>query len=314
VSPDAPARHEVAVVVPAFNAAATIDAALASVVAQRVQPTEIVVVDDGSRDDTVRVAQRWDALLPLRVVSKAGNSGAARTRNEGVRHTTAPMIAFLDADDVWFPNHLTACLELHDRLGGVVTGRALRWSEERGIFPGQGEDGEAGPPPGHELEWIVRNHKFGMHALIPRDVFEAVGGFDPSTGAVEDWDLWIRIAASGVPMSRTTTRTFLYRQHEANLSRRVDEVSEAALRLLDRLELEQRPLSKELRAAIRDSRALIAFNRASAHLDADDLGGARRQAAHALTGPPALVARAAVIVASPALYRSLRDRRRDPGS
>jgi GT2 family glycosyltransferase len=308
-SPDR-ARHEVAVVVPAFNAAATIDAALASIAAQRVQPVDVVVVDDGSTDDTVAVAQRWAGILPLRVVRMPENGGPGRTRNEGVRQTSTPMIAFLDADDVWFPNHLSACLEVWDRDGGVVTGRALRWSEEQGIVPGQGEDGEAGPPPGRTLEWLVRHHKFGMHAVVPRAVFEQVGGFDPTMEGVEDWDLWIRIAAAGISMQRTSTRTFLYRQHATNLSLGVDRVSDAALRLLDRLERSQRPLSRELKRAIRDSRALIAFNRASARLDTADFRGARRQAARALFGPPRFSARALAIVMAPAAYASLRDRRR----
>jgi GT2 family glycosyltransferase len=310
VTSPAGADHEIAVVVPAFNAATTIDAALASIAAQQTQPIEVVVVDDGSSDDTVVMAQRWATILPLRVVRTPDNGGPGRTRNEGVRHTSAPMIAFLDADDVWFPNHLSACLEVWGRCGGVVTGRALRWSPEHGIVPGQGEDRETGAPHGRTLEWLVRNHKFGMHAVVPRAVFEQVGGFDPTMEGVEDWDLWIRIAAAGTPMHRTATRTFLYRQHATNLSLSVERVSEAALRLLDRIELEQRPLSRELRLAIRDSRALIAFNRASARLDAADLGGARRQAARALVGPPSLSARAIAILVAPKAYASVRDRRR----
>jgi glycosyltransferase involved in cell wall biosynthesis len=304
---------EVAVVVPAFNAAETIAAALGSVAGQGVAPSEIVLVDDGSHDDTVAIARRWATLLPLRVVTTATNGGPGRARNEGVRQTTAPLIAFLDADDVWFPNHLATCLRLQARTGGVVTGRALRWSEQLGIVPSQGEDGEAGPPAGRTLEWLVRHHKFGMHAVIPRPVFEQVGGFDPTMEGVEDWDLWVRIATAGVPMSRTRTRTFLYRQHATNLSLEVDRVGEAGLRLLARVEREQQPLSKELRSAIRYSRALIAFNRASARLDTGDFAGARRQALRAFSGPLALSARAVTIATAPKLYASLRDRREGTG-
>ena len=296
----------VAVVIPAFNSAATLDAALASIVGQHVQPAEVVVVDDGSRDQTVTIAQRWTAMLPLRVVTMPTNAGPGQARNQGVRNTSAPLIAFLDADDVWFPNHLTTCLELQQRTGGVVSGRGLRWHEQRGIVPGQGEDGDAGPPPDGALVWLIRHHTFGMHAVMPRSVFEQVGGFDPAMEGVEDWDLWLRIAETGCPLRRTETRTFLYRQHDANLSLQVDRIGEACLRVHERVAHEHRPLTKELRAAIRDSSALVAFSRASVRLDTGDFWGARRFAVKALRGPASISLRASAIAVAPKLYARLR--------
>lgn len=296
----------VAVVIPAFNAAETLGAALASIAGQRIQPAEVVVVDDGSQDETVAIARRWAAILPVRVVEMASNAGPGQARNEGVRNTTAPMIAFLDADDVWFPNHLTTCLELQSRTGGVVSGRGLRWHEQRGIVPGQGEDGDAGPPADGALEWLIRHHTFGMHAVIPRAIFDQVGGFDPTMEGVEDWDLWIRIAETGCPMHRTETRTFLYRQHESNLSLQVDRLGDACLRVHERVARNHRPLSKELRSAIRDSNALVAFSRASVRLDTGDFRGARRYAVRALRGPASISLRATAMVTAPKIYVRLR--------
>ncbi len=296
----------VAVVIPAFNAAETLAAALASIAGQRVQPAEVVVVDDGSRDETVAIARHWAAMLPLRVVERPTNAGPGQARNEGVRSTSAPMIAFLDADDVWFPNHLTTCLELQARTGGVVSGRGLRWHEQRGIIPGQGEDGDVGPPVDGALEWLIRHHTFGMHAVMPRSIFEQVGGFDPAMEAVEDWDLWIRIAEAGCPMHRTETRTFLYRQHESNLSLQVDRIGDACVRVHERVVRNHRPLSKGLRSAIRDSGALVAFSRASVRLDTGDFRGARRYAVRALRGPTSISLRAIAIVTAPRLYERLR--------
>lgn|GEM_PF-1361893 len=297
---------DVAVVIPAFNAAETLAAALASIAGQRVQPAEVIVVDDGSHDETIAIAQRWTAMLPVRVVEMPTNGGPGQARNEGVRNTSAPMIAFLDADDVWFPNHLTTCLELQARTGGVVSGRGLRWHEQRGIIPGQGEDGDASPPADGALEWLIRHHTFGMHAVMPRSIFEQVGGFDPTMEGVEDWDLWIRIAEAGCPMHRTETRTFLYRQHESNLSLQVDRIGDACLRVHQRVARDHRPLSKGLRSAIRDSSALVAFSRASVRLDTGDFGGARRYAARALTGQASISLRAIAIVTAPRLYARLR--------
>jgi hypothetical protein len=234
------------------------------------------------------------------------NGGPGQARNEGVRNTSAPMIAFLDADDVWFPSHLTTCLEFQARTGGVVSGRGLRWHEQRGIIPGQGEDGDVGPPADGVLEWLIRHHTFGMHAVMPRSIFEQVGGFDPTMEGVEDWDLWIRIAEAGCPMHRTETRTFLYRQHESNLSLQVDRIGDACLRVHERVARDHRPLSKGLRSAIRDSSALIAFSRASVRLDTGDFRGARRYAVRALHGPASISLRATAIVTTPRLYARLR--------
>jgi glycosyltransferase involved in cell wall biosynthesis len=299
----------VAVVVPAFNARHTLGSALASVAGQQVQPDEVVVVDDASSDDTVTIAREWKSLLPLRVVELPANVGPGRARHEGVSRTSAPLLAFLDADDLWLPNHLEACLAQQARTGGVVTGRALLWDEELGVLPDQDAFVEFAPP-GQALEWLVRHHVFGMHAVLPRVVYERVGGFDPQMEGAEDWDLWLRIAAARVPMSRTDAPTFLYRQHATNLSRDVERVSKAAVRVLDRVERQQRPLSRDLRAAVRDSRALIAYNWASARLDAGDYAGARGRATAALGGPLPLSARAVAIATAPRLYRRARRHRR----
>lgn len=300
--------RSVSVVIPAYNAGRTLQATLASVAGQIERPCRVVLVDDGSDDDTVEVARRWQAQLDVRVIELSSNRGPGHCRNVGVEHSGTALVAFLDADDVWFPNHLHTCLALQDVYGGVVSARGLRWHEELGILPGQGEDGPVGPPEDGLLPWIVRHHTFGMHAVMPRGVFEEAGGFDTMMEGAEDWDLWLRLAARGVPMRRTETRTFLYRQHAGNLSRQVDRVADAGRRVLDRFTADHQPLSPELSRAVRDSRALIAFNQASARIDEGRYGDARRAAARAVRGPAALSARAGVIVAAPRLFARARRR------
>src|SRR5581483_10965231 len=96
----------IAVVVPAWNAAATIDDALGSVAGQTLLPAEVVVVDDRSTDATASLAKAWADRLPITVVSAAARSGPAGARAEAVAASSSPLIAFLDADDVWLPDHL----------------------------------------------------------------------------------------------------------------------------------------------------------------------------------------------------------------
>lgn len=304
---DAP---DVAVIVPAFNAGATIAGALASVAAQHTEPREVIVVDDCSSDATAEVANEWKAMLPLTTIRLERNGGPARARNEGVRRTSGALLAFLDADDLWLPNHLDLCLDLQRRTGGVVAGRGVRWTHGSDLADAGVEGLDAGPPPDASLEWIVRHHSFGMHAIVPRKVFDDVGGFDASLDGAEDWDFWIRVAQRGVPMHRTSSRTFIYRQHEHNLSQQMERHAAAAFRVLDRLERDPVANSPGLRAAIRDSRALVAYAQASAELDAQHYAAARRSAISALRGPWSLSARAAAIAVAPRGFARLRELRR----
>ena len=120
-----------AVIIPAYNAAKTIDRTLESAVAawrycteRLAAEVEIIVVDDQSTDDTAALAEKWSTHGPVRVIRNAVNKGPAFSRNEGVRHSTANFLFFLDADDIFYPNHIHTCLtELlaDDTLGYVFT-------------------------------------------------------------------------------------------------------------------------------------------------------------------------------------------------
>jgi glycosyltransferase involved in cell wall biosynthesis len=95
----------ISVIIPAYNAASTLAECLESVVRQSVRPFEVILVDDGSTDNTRRVAAKFEAKLTLRIVSQA-NSGLGKARNAGMAAATGDAYAFLDADDVWLPSKL----------------------------------------------------------------------------------------------------------------------------------------------------------------------------------------------------------------
>jgi glycosyltransferase involved in cell wall biosynthesis len=116
---------DVTVVIPSFNASATLPRALASVAAQSVQPKEVICVDDASTDDSVALLRQFSirAPFPVRVEALACNGGAARARNHGIRLAESRWIAFLDSDDAWHPGKLSAQLALaastySDLIGG----------------------------------------------------------------------------------------------------------------------------------------------------------------------------------------------------
>ena len=105
-----PPRPQVSVVVPFWNASTFLEEAIASVLAQTFESWELLLVDDGSSDGSTEIAKGHAERLPgrIRYLEHEGhaNRGVAASRNFGVRHATGQYIAFLDADDVWFPNKL----------------------------------------------------------------------------------------------------------------------------------------------------------------------------------------------------------------
>ncbi|MBO1075468.1 glycosyltransferase family 2 protein [Roseomonas marmotae] len=171
------------VVIPAFNSANTLGRTIRSVLSQTVPPLEIIVVDDGSADDTAAVAAAFGPCV--RVIRKL-NGGPASARNLGVSHARGRWIAFLDADDQWGPAKLERQLPytIPDDVGLVHT-----LIDDRADVPEVLD---------FDLLWR-RNWIANSTVLIRRDVFLALGGFDEAREliSVEDYNLWVRLAASG---------------------------------------------------------------------------------------------------------------------
>ena len=188
-----PPAPRVSIVVPAWNAAAFIERTLATVAAQTFRDFEVIVVDDGSSDDTKLVVDRFMEKNGLRGrCIKQENKKIAGARNTGIRAAQAELISFLDHDDLWFPNKLErvmaefgdADLVCHDE-NVVKDGKLVRVSRN-------------GPWAPDMYERLL----FEGNALSPSAVtvkksklFEA-GLFreDPEFNTVEDYDLWMRLA------------------------------------------------------------------------------------------------------------------------
>jgi glycosyltransferase involved in cell wall biosynthesis len=301
---------DVAVVIPAHNASRTIDAALASVAGQTIQPHQVIVVDDDSSDDTAVRATRWRSVLPLEVVSVAVR-GAGRARHEGVRRARASVLAFLDADDAWLPDHLEVCTRLLTETPGVVGAKGIRWRPAATAATRLMEPRVHDVPVERQLDWIIRFHRFGTHVVLERALYHELGGFDPASEGVEDWDLWIRAVRRGVPLRRTDSPTFLYRQHAGNQSRDVVRVGGAALAMLERLENDilTTPEREDVADALRESRARVWLNIAYARLDRGQLRLARRAALRTLRGPWPVALRGAFFSLAPATSARLRSLR-----
>lgn len=183
--------QRVSVIVPTYNRAAAVERAVASVLAQTHTDLELIVVDDGSTDDTgARLATIADDRL--RIV-RQDNAGVAAARNRGLREARCDLLAFLDSDDLWRPGKLACQIEA---LTTAPPSAGLCVTAVEVVGPDQSR--EIRHSPGGRLfePLLLTNsiHAVLSSGLIRRAVFEAVGGFDPRLPAIEDWD-WLQRAA-----------------------------------------------------------------------------------------------------------------------
>ena len=203
----------VTVIIPTFNRSRLILEALSSVFAQTFQDFEIVLVDDGSTDDT------HETLAPfasrIRYIRKA-NGGEASARNRGVHEAHTAFVAFLDSDDRWEPTFLETAmkhLDRHPGLGMVATAcsAAPGGQEHPGIRKRllQGD-----------LYCLLfrRNFITASAVVVNRDCFEVVGFFSENLDQANDYDMWLRIARV-YPMAFLNQPLCRWRQHAGNTSR-----------------------------------------------------------------------------------------------
>jgi glycosyltransferase involved in cell wall biosynthesis len=190
----------VIVIIPAYNAAATIAGTLESVLAQTFKDIEIICVDDGSTDQTRAILESYADRV--RLVEQA-NSGPAAARNNGARNSSGEYLAFLDADDVWMPQYLertVTVLDADPALSLVYCNCALADSDGVAIDTSIVGNGFDHPPSLNELLtrlWPI----MPSAALVRRSAYDKCGGYrDELRGAsfrFEDVDFWIRTREQG---------------------------------------------------------------------------------------------------------------------
>jgi len=199
-------RFGITAVMPAFNAAEFIAESIASLLAQTEPPVEVIVVDDGSKDDTAAMAERAGA----RVIRQA-NGGPAAARNAGIRAATTEGIALLDADDIARPTRLA-----RQRDGLVDSTVAV-------VFSAHDVEGKVPPVPPAVIDFDVlwaRNCIPTSTVLLRKSAWEAVGGFDEARDliGVEDYNFWLRLAHAGWSFSRVPEVLVDYRPTPASLT------------------------------------------------------------------------------------------------
>ncbi len=201
------------VVIPARNAESFIAQTLASVAQQTVLPGEVIVVDDGSDDQTAAIATAAGA----RVLRQSPSQGPGASRNRAAAATREPILAFLDADDQWLPNHAERLLRALHQEGVVFAGSdAEKFGTESGILSTSLESGDT---VDLRDRLIFENPVIQSSVMIERDTFDAAGGYDESMRLSEDYELWSRVAERG-RFAYVGTPTVRRRMHDAQATNR----------------------------------------------------------------------------------------------
>lgn len=190
----------ISVIVPTYNRAHLILDALNSVHAQSYRPLELILVDDGSLDDTAVVVQTWASEWEAEDFSvryiRQPNQGGNPARNHGIQAASGSLIAFLDSDDIWHDKKLekqAAILLANESTGGVYCGL-------QHVFMESGSVQAPSPriyPKGDLLHQMLVHDVTAPTStyLVRAHVFEQVGYFDEQLQARQDWDMWIRLAS-----------------------------------------------------------------------------------------------------------------------
>jgi glycosyltransferase involved in cell wall biosynthesis len=222
----------VTVVVPTYNSGHLVGDALTSVLAQTAPPEAVIVIDDGSTDDTAARLARYGARV--RSIHQS-NQGVSAARNRGLREARSEFVAFLDADDVWHPRKLEiqlSVLRARPDFGLLGTG-TFSWPAE--AAPELSREPAAGRLV--EVPWeqlAVRNVFVTSSVLVRRAVLDRVGEFDTRLQGPEDYDLWLRVAEAA-PTGNLDSPLTGYRDAPGSLSKQARRMEEGMLRIVAKL-------------------------------------------------------------------------------
>jgi len=221
-----PKTQLVSIIIPTYNCQQYIAQAIDSIRSQCYKNIEIIVIDDGSTDNSAKIAEQYGE--PVKVIHQT-NQGPAAARNRGVAESSGEFIAFLDGDDLWLPNKLAPQIRLlqdHPDID-IAYGAFRKWAADN--------NGEYPPPEqfisggdNSELDialsgWIYHkllldNYIHIITAVIRRSLFNELGGFNESFQTGEDYDFWLR--ASRISQAYKLAKPVaLYRENPASTTR-----------------------------------------------------------------------------------------------
>ena len=208
----------VSVVIPAYNCARYVAEAVESVLNQSCRPLEIIVVDDGSKDNTTEILKTFEDRI---VYIYQENAGEPAARNTGIRRAQGEFIAFLDADDLWLPDKLNLQMNYFDNHPEVALVYSdMKFFDETGIVHESVKEWlKMSPPSGHIFPQLFTETLFGSGTVIFRKAcVDRVGFFDELFLVGSDYEMWLRMARH-FQFGYVDRPLLMYRHHPAMATR-----------------------------------------------------------------------------------------------
>jgi glycosyltransferase involved in cell wall biosynthesis len=228
----------VTVIIPTYNRAHLLSRAIRSVLCQTFQEWELIIVDDGSVDNTEEIVKSFSDPR-IRYIRHQANRGSSAARNTGIQMARGKYIAFLDSDDEWLPEKLEKQLNIFensdDEVGVVYTGAVFI----------DDENGKQRIKKPRAKGWIfIEELAFNpvgstSRVMVKRECFDKCGGFDEEMPCHEDWDMWIRLAEQ-YKFDYVEDPLVRYFEHRGSVSAQADRLIAGHKRLWAKYGIERR--------------------------------------------------------------------------
>lgn len=208
----------VSIIIPTYNCARYIGRALDSVCAQTYKDYEILVVDDGSTDDTKDVVMQYGRKVAYLYQQ---NRGVSAARNHAISQASGELLAYLDADDMWYAEKLekqVAFLDTHHECGMIHSEISVIDEQDAIIHVSFNQETKRPVPQGHCVQdMLKRSHIQTLTVVERRDCFDCVGSFDERLPVAQDYLHWIRIAMGGWAIGYLGEPLAMYRWRKGSL-------------------------------------------------------------------------------------------------
>ena len=251
-------------VVPAYNSETTIKRCLKSIVAQTVRSNEIIIIDDGSKDNTIKAALSLN-IDNLKII-KQKNMGVSHARNQGIKNSSSQLVAFLDSDDEWLPNHLETLTNLtkwHPDANIWSSGFIHKNKESERIFRRSKELPETLNLHEYLVALVLNKDLVWTSAtMVRRDAMLSLGAFNEGQCHGEDHEAWLKMIAYHDKLIVSDRVTAIYHQGSNGLSGALVTENDAVMCFIRELLAETSTVSQKNRKLLK--RVFNKFSKAHA--------------------------------------------------
>lgn len=208
----------VSVIVPVYNRVEYVAETIESILAQTYESLELVLINDGSTDDSLAILKAYQQRFPDKiVVIDQTNQGQIAARNNGIKQASGHFIAFLDSDDLWYPEKLALQIPLFQNANIGLVYCAIENIDANGAVISTEMCDEKITDTIYE-HLLVQNRMTGGSVVVTKTALDDVGLFDPAFKAAENWDLWLRVTQK-YKAALVNKVLVKYRMHAGNMSK-----------------------------------------------------------------------------------------------